>query len=396
MASLFKLTIENYRSFYSAQTLDFGNPMRRVNAIFGSNASGKSNTAHAISTIKNCIRNSAAANWRLPYDPFLLRVGSNAKPTRFSMSFEVDGETYDYSFSFDATHIVEETLLKKSKNTQKKRLIFERNSSGQLNKSAVKEGFGANLLKRTRPETLLITKAREDNVPYSNAVFDFIDCLLVVPGNDFPGIQQTYIDRLQKDSGLREETIALLKRCDFSIRDFRIVPVPIPEEILNTAPLDDEMKEHLRGVMGNTLRTVHAVRDDERTVNEFVEFDFGGQESLGTQKFLAVAVPIVDALRHGKIVYIDEYGAYMHAVLADSLIQVFIEQSENTEAKLIFNTHSTSVLNGLKREEVLFVEKGLSEESYISSLADRGVRKQEPFEKRYREGMYGAIPVIRG
>lgn len=395
MTSLLKLSISNYRSFYSEQFLDFGNPANHVSAIFGSNASGKSNTARALNTIKNCIINSSSANWSLPYEPFMLLVGSDKEPTTFSMTFESRGDVYSYSFSYNAVKILEEQLSRKSPNTEKKRLIFRRSEDGSLNASAAKEGFGKTLMARTRPDTLLITKAQEDNNPYAVAIFEFIHNLVVIPGDDAPGIHQMFLDKLKKDPELEQKTIQLLKRCDFSIRDFQIVPTPIPEDVLNSFPFDDDFKNSLRGATSNTLRTVHAVRDYERTVTGTVEFDFVGQESLGAQKFLSLAIPIVDAMLYGRTVYIDEFGAYLHNTLAAALIKIFKEESAGTGAELILNTHNSSILNELERQEVFLVEKGLGEESYITCLAERGARKNEAFEKRYRDGLYGAVPFIQ-
>ena len=395
MTSLLKLSISNYRSFYSEQFLDFGNPANHVSAIFGSNASGKSNTARALNTIKNCIINSSSANWSLPYEPFMLLVGSDKEPTTFSMTFESRGDVYSYSFSYNAVKILEEQLSRKSPNTEKKRLIFRRSEDGSLNASAAKEGFGKTLMARTRPDTLLITKAQEDNNPYAVAIFEFIHNLVVIPGDDAPGIHQMFLDKLKKDPELEQKTIQLLKRCDFSIRDFQIVPTPIPEDVLNSFPFDDDFKNSLRGATSNTLRTVHAVRDYERSVTGPVEFDIVGQESVGTPKFLSLAIPIVDAMLYGRTVYIDEFGAYLHNTLAAALIKIFKEESAGTGAELILNTHNSSILNELERQEVFLVEKGLGEESYITCLAERGARKNEAFEKRYRDGLYGAVPFIQ-
>jgi hypothetical protein len=49
----------------------------------------------------------------------------------------------------------------------------------------------------------------------------------------------------------------------------------------------------------------------------------------------------------------------------------------------------------LEREDIYLIEKNLSEESIITPLKQRAVRESEAFEKRYRNGLYGGVPIIR-
>ena len=111
MPSLQSYAIENYRSFYSRQILDCRfEKGKEVTALFGPNSGGKSNTARALALIQYIILNSSAANWILPYEPFLLREGAINKPTRFTLCFEHSSRNYIYSFSYTSERIVDEEL----------------------------------------------------------------------------------------------------------------------------------------------------------------------------------------------------------------------------------------------------------------------------------------------
>jgi AAA15 family ATPase/GTPase len=397
MAQLLSIKIKNYRSFYSEQELSFGDTSaRNVTALYGPNSGGKSNTARALLTVLNIIQNSAEANAVLPYDPFLLRSGSDEEPSRFEIRYEYCGKYYTYVFSYDRERVIQEILYERSEKVNKRKIIFSRDKDGTMNPSANKYGFGRKLLSKTRSNTLLITKAREDNNKYSNGLFAVFDSLAVIPG-DALNLHGLAIELLRRDPSLKERTIKLLRNSDFSIRDIIIEDIPVSEEMLAGLMLPDEIRQSIIQGGGTTVRTAHIVRDADRKAVGSKQFDLIGQESMGTKAFFEVAVPIVDALEYGKTLYIDEFGAYFHPMLADMIIGLFKSESNTESASLVLNTHSTSIMaNGrLNREDIILVEKNLNEESVITPLTDKSVRQDENYEKRYRQGLYGGVPIIR-
>jgi AAA15 family ATPase/GTPase len=393
MSDLLKFSIKNFRSFYTEQSLSFGvDAARPVTAIFGPNASGKSNTAKALSVIKEFIINSADANSRLPYFPFALRTGAAKEPSKFTIIFEQSGRQFNYSFAFNKEQVVHEKLSEKSMNTSKMRLIFERDANGDLSPSADKHGFGKTLRQRTRKETLLITKAREDNNQYSNTVFEFLNSLTIVLGDDTES-RGLCMKMLRHNPDLRAKTIDMLQDFDFSIRDMKIDEVYINAEMADSMHLSDDAASRRL----NWFNTTHAVRDEEKTIVDTTLLDFITQESLGTQKFVETIVPIIDALENGKTVYIDEFASHFHTKLSNSILNLFLSPDNTNNARLILNTHNTGIMSNqsMNRESFVLIDKGIDEQSIITPLADMSVRKDEAFEKRYREGLYGAVPIIR-
>ena len=358
MIELTSLSIENFRSFNEPQTIEFAEASKRkITMLYGSNAAGKSNVVKALKKALNCIAHSSSANWRLPYEPFLLNSVSSESPSCFKLAFRYDNRSITYSFSFDGQRIVEEKLQEQSTNSEKQKTIFARDNNGRLNSTAAKFKFGKRLAQKTRADTLLITKAREDNNEYANMPWD-----------------SRFIEMLRDDEELRSKTVNLLNKCDFAIRDIAIRRAPLPEGLLDSLPIEippslkSEMME--RGVI--EFKTIHAVRDGEGTVVGYRDFDFGSMESMGTRKFFEVAVP-----------------------LAGTIVSMFKEQAENMEpAKLVVITHNTAMMDSLDRDEVILMEKTLGEESRAFSLKDAGARKNDAFEKRYRAGYYGGVPQI--
>ena len=396
MAELLSFKIANYRSFYAEQELSFeeDGSQRKVTAIFGPNSGGKSNTAKAMAVFRSCIQNSASANWVLPYDPFLLRDTSVGEPTVFAARFRSGDYEYSYAFAYNSTRVVSESLSFKKTSTGKQTLVFTRSEDGSLSNSAVKFGFGKKLVSKTRQETLLITKGREDNNEYSNAVFDLVDSLGVIVGD--VDLHPTLVQMLKENPVLKDRVLALLRKCDFAIRDIVVEDAVIPDGVLDQLPLDETTKRALASGMAraSVFSTVHFVRDSESTVVNRANLDFVSAESMGTRKFFEMAVPMLDALSRGMTIYIDEFGSYIHPTLLNVLIDLF-RSDDAGGACLIINTQNSAVMDaGLNRGDIVFVEKNLAEESRISTLEHRGVRSNEAFEKRYRSGLYGAVPKV--
>jgi hypothetical protein len=121
------------------------------------------------------------------------------------------------------------------------------------------------------------------------------------------------------------------------------------------------------------------------------------RESGGTIAYLSLLGPVVDALRKGIPLLVDELDASLHPLLAIELIRLFNSPSSNPNgAQLIFNTHDTNLLSSgvLRRDQIWFTEKGPDASSHLFPLSDFKPRRQENLENGYLQGRYGAIPFI--
>ena len=75
---------------------------------------------------------------------------------------------------------------------------------------------------------------------------------------------------------------------------------------------------------------------------EMVEFDFEANDSQGTQRFFAVAGLLMNSLRNGALVVIDELDASMHPLLTRQLLELFQSAEANKNgAHLLFTTHDS-------------------------------------------------------
>ncbi len=109
-------------------------------------------------------------------------------------------------------------------------------------------------------------------------------------------------------------------------------------------------------------------------------------------------VPLYLVLQDGELAVLDELSASLHPSLVREIIRYFHDPKRNPKgAQLVFATHDTSLLSGrlFRRDQVWFTEKNQRGATDLYSLQDiKGVREDEPFEKGYLRGRYGAIPFF--
>ena len=400
-SQLLKFKIKNYRSFYDEQVIDFstGKAPRAVTAVYGPNASGKSNIMKALGLMRWFIINSTAANIvDIPVEPFMLKEGFADRPSEFEIEFIGSGRHFIYGYAV-TKNAVHREYMREYASTTKKSLstIFDR-ENGELNASAAKYNFGKKLNEATRPTSLLITKARENNNEYANILFEWLENINVLFGAADETMQWS-ITQLRNDKKLAEDVLELMKEADLWIRGFNVEDVDIPVELINQLPFSEEVKRTMLNApdKASAVKTLHALRDtNQKIVGEQI-FDMISNESSGTQKFFSLAAPIVNTLQTGKVLLIDEFGAYLHPDMCNFIVALFKSEKNKFNAQLIINTHDTSLMSQdgpLARDDILFVEKNQVEETVISALSEKSTRLDDRFEKRYRQGLYGAKPQL--
>jgi AAA15 family ATPase/GTPase len=111
----------------------------------------------------------------------------------------------------------------------------------------------------------------------------------------------------------------------------------------------------------------------------------------------ALAVPILDTLKNGEVLVVDELDARFHPLMTRTIIDLFNSNDTNPHnAQLIFMTHDTNLLNKIvfRRDQIWFLEKNKEGVSDLYSLVEFKVDKNSDFENDYIKGKYGAIPFI--
>ena len=426
---ILEFSVENFLSFKDLQTLsmvgvksfkehentntfilDDKHKILKSAAIYGNNASGKSNFIDAIGFMRLFVQFSfrdalsdEKEKRKIPYERFKLSTETDDEPSFFEMIFTINDRKYRYGFEITEEEVISEWLFH---TTSKETFLFKREKENfEINKSSFEEGI--DLTKRTRPNVLFLTLVAQLNGQISNEVVDWFKDLNVISGIHDRGYKRYTINKLKKDSKFSKWLSAFVEFLEIS-------KLTTDEETVNQSELEElkekEKDEELINFLSSLqklqvkqnkrdkLITWHRKYDENNILVDTVPFDFETNESEGTKKLIYLLGPWFDTLNNGKVLLVDELDSRLHSSLVLKLIE-FFHKENTTKAQLIFAIHNTSILNYnvLRRDQIWFIDKNQFGCSELYSLADfksEKVRKKSAFDKNYLEGKYGAIPFF--
>lgn len=350
-----------------------------VAAIFGANASGKSNILESINAMKeNIIHFSLKDKKTINTIPFLYSENKRTEPTEFEVFLTSYDREYRYGYTFTNDQVLEEWLYKRklSKNKTKWQAIFERNKQNIKYNSQKKYNYlheYNHLIDSTMLVLSFFYNKKLKNIDDFNRVNDFFENYIVFNSANNIDFKQFlnlyYIDIIVKD-----KTLKFLQQFDPNIEDFIV-----------------RCREDKSGKKDFEAYTVHNGKEYPIDI-----------ESNGTQKLIYIYVFIYLALNLGNIIIIDELDCQLHPLILRKLVQMFHDKTINkNNAQLIFSSHNIIVLdkNQLRRDEIWFVEKDNKGYTDIFSLAEfkteeKHIRSDVDYGKHYLAGRFGAIPYL--
>lgn len=378
---------ERLSKYKRANTLDIGRTaVLKSLLIFGPNGAGKSNLLAGIKTMRQMvINNPAKATDALPATQFLLDPDSGHAETRFAVDFKKKDVEYRYEFSYDQKAIHHESLVRVRGNRET--TYFERVEQEFLTlPSALTE-----VAERTKPNTLFLFMAQQNNDPEAIAVMTWFDeDLIFVADFDEAEIPEG-LAVLVRSERVKQQLLRFLHFADFNIVDIDLLegqPMPTSGYIVPTLKT------------GPQLLTLHKVYDADGQYTGKTKKMTMASESRGTQKILMIALSIINAELNGngKTLLFDEFDDSLHLELSQALIKIF--NSEANRNQFILTTHELQLLDSaLRVDQIYLVEKdfrGVSEMSSIFDFRDsRNTSRQGiSYMKRYIEGRFGATPII--
>ncbi|MFZ4666925.1 MAG: AAA family ATPase [Prochlorotrichaceae cyanobacterium] len=367
-------------------------------AIYGANASGKSNIAKALNFMKKFIINSSKETQStdsIPVEPFRLSTETENQPSFFELVFLLDGKIYRYGFEADRDKIVSEWLfyVPKTKETN----LFNRNT--QHIKASKK--YKADIIvqqKLTRNNALFLSVSAQFNVEIAEKILKFLDGnISMISGLRDDGYRHHTISCLIEQENAKD-ILELVKRLDVGITGLKIEQIPITSDMLPDSMHEEVKVFILKNVdHATTTQTIHKKFDQEGNFHTNEEFDIDEQESEGTQKLFAIAGVLVTTLKQGKVLIVDEFDARLHPLMSRAIVGLFNSKETNPRnAQLIFMTHDTNLLSPkiFRRDQIWFTEKNRYGATDLYSLAEYQIPENASFENDYIEGRYGAIPYI--
>ena len=405
MVTLLQFTVGNYRSFHQARTFSMvpssiqDNPKECVvaeghyryltaAAVYGANSSGKSNLVMALATMKRMVLNSVKLNDHdfLFYDPFLLAEDSGNQRTHFEIVYlDADETRVRYGFDYTLRQIEREWLFISKKN-KKELPYFVRDEEGiGVDEMLFAEGIG--LEERTNDNRLFLSLVAQLGGTISKNVLDFFNSGYNVI------------------SGLNSQGYEGLTERQFLNKEAESVDALQFFKDLQLGFIDIETDEHEieKGRKAIDVFTVHNIYNKDGEITGKQRFRFDYCESQGTQKLFELAGPLFEALRHGRLLVMDELDAKMHPLISQHIIKLFSSEKTNQHhAQLLFTTHDTNLLSShlLRRDQIWFTEKDKAESTDLYSLMHIVLpdgtkpRGDGNLERNYIKGRYGAVPYL--
>ena len=411
---LIQFNFKNFKSFREEATLDLSaakmtefsdrvvtigsEKILPVAAIYGANASGKSNIYNAFEYMSEYVAESfkygdeEESFEEFRPTPFLFDSTSADAESSFEVYFTLPGDkaekVYNYGFCIDKNGVTEEWLNSKAKTARKFSTVFYRGTSDdELELSGFPKNSRDNIQVALEKQVLIISLGAKLKIAKCKAIRDWF------LANEFADFGDPVTNfflhrRLPKgfveDKGVQQKVVEYFASFDEHIKDFRIERVPH----------DGESKEDTF-----KINALHKMIDSD----DMAEIPLS-LESAGTLKMFALYPELQEVLEKGSVFFIDELNARLHPLLVRNFILTFLNPKINTNhAQLVFTTHDTWQLSNqlLRRDEIWFVEKDVQGLSTLYSLADFvdedgvRIRKDESYEKNYLLGKYGAIPDLK-
>jgi len=368
----------------------------RSAVVYGANAGGKSNLIKAIQYMRGVVLESATIiqpGQTFAVQPFRLDNRSASQPTEFEVTFILDDVRYQYGFAMTPQRIVSEHLLVYK--AFKPQRWFERNFDAKSGQDVYEFGPGLKGAKSlwegaTRPNALFLSMAVQLNSDALRPVFDWFSTGLVIFNEQAQLSPQTSIHMLKQAEG-RKQICEFLTAADISIADIEVVSRRVPGQAVHFDLVAGRTEVRTEDVEEHQLRFSH-VTEQGQAVFDLMD------ESNGTRNLLFLTGPVLDILKKGLTLVIDELDTSLHTLLVRELVRLFHRPEVNSGgAQLIFTTHDTSLLDApdlFRRDQVWFVEKDKEQASTLVALSEFSPRKNEALERGYLMGRYGGVPFL--
>lgn len=375
-------------------------------AIYGANASGKSNLIKSFSFFRWFILNSSQLSDHsdeIEYFPFLLDESSQFKPSQFDIEFITNGNKYRYGFEINKIQVVSEWLFETNKN--KENLLFIRDRD--IIEISNRFSEGEKLEDKTRPTSLFLSVVAQFNGKISTEIIKWFRNTNAIHGlND--SLYQNFTANMLKNQKAREALINFIKLVDLNISNFDVEERDFDENF-DGANISNTLKKELikqfkKQKQINIITKHKRYNKDFKPLQDEVYFSLNREESEGTRKFFNLAGPILDSVLTGKILFVDELEAKLHPAITNLIAKMFNSKWGNPKnAQIVFATHDSNLLSAgiFRRDQIWFTEKTRYESTDLYSLSEyklskdnSKVRKDSNYEINYLKGKYGAIPFL--
>ncbi len=404
-------SVENYRSIKSEQLLSFysdnkpkhhmGNisyiepeiGLLKTTAIYGSNASGKTNLLLALETLTKLI--TVSGDWKDGdridvYEPYLLSKSTLDKETTLEIEFYVKQQRYRYVIKFNSHQITYEKL--DHYRTAKPSNIFTREDPKDWKNVKFGDSYkgGKKQFAFFENNSYLAKAGNSPESPeFIRDIYNFFRRdVITLQTNHRVGILDW-----EKKPGYSKVVDTFLGKADFGINNFKFDDVELPENFSFPEGMPAEFKERLAADFSKKETFFH-----KSDFNELVPFD-KSMESRGTNRLFKLVPFFTMVLQNGSVLFVDEIEMSFHPHIAELIIKLFNDPTVNiNNAQLIYTTHDMSLMSQefMRKDQIYLSTKSPELGTEYINLEDfeGSLKDSSPFSKWYNEGRLGGIPEI--
>ncbi|MDR2632933.1 MAG: ATP-binding protein [Treponema sp.] len=412
---ILEFSIENTYSIKERQTISFeavddngddddrhiinigGKKLLKLAAIYGANASGKSNIIKAFNFYIQFILDSFTAlkpYEKILFEPFLFVENPERSSGFFEIVFYFEQIWYKYQIRLNREKVLNESLSVIEKDNET--IIFSFNA---IDNTHICKMEDEKLLQFVRHNATFLSAAAQFNHMFLGKIYRHLKNVIIsLEEPAFFDYTRNMLHNEQKRIG---DITRLFNKAGIDHLGDIIIQKKVMlrsvdatdenNEILRSIDTEDKTKETLRMIdmadVSVTKEIMFAHEYDKKYILSFFS------ESMGTRRFFELAGPLMDCIHHEKNMFIDEIESSLHDDLLDFFIRTFLENTK--ESQLLFTTHNQNLLDSplLRNDEVWFAQKDNSGGSEFFSLAEfKDIPVNVSRRELYKAGAFGASP----
>jgi len=369
-----------------------------VSAIYGANASGKTNLLSAISLMKRMVLTSHRNEEEEEMPRYSFAFSEKKEPTEFEINFYTNTSNkefglFTYGFSYNKEQIITEYLYIKSIETNRKKHFFERTVDNEgkskfafTGSNIKKDAFRNIVSKNILQNRLFLSSMVNGEFGKSNELIPITQYFrnLNINTNFTDGMPYMFFhhNTIKMIEGDGKEKI---------IKHLRKIGILIDDIII------EETKEKDFYLPNKSIKFIY-----KKANGENVSLDMFRDESQGTRQFLSILADWITALEEGGVIIVDELDSSLHPDLLVYLVKTFNDLNINKRnAQLIFTCHNTVLLSpektdglDLRKDQVWITNKDNNKTELYSIAEIKGLRQDTPLEKAYFAGIFGGKPLL--
>lgn len=385
-----------------------------VAAIYGGNASGKTNLFEALRFARDMVTEGVHLDELIPTNTFRLDSKTAERPSSFSFEILVGDTIFEFGFAATRKAVLEERLVKITSSSEK--VLYDRRGGHvDFHKSLAKDPRLRFAFEGTQDNQLFLTNTVFQKIKAFRPVYDwFRDALLLIapdtrlgPFRMISAEKDDFYDSMSRTLPSLDTGIIRLGGEKIPLGN-----IDMPEEW--EAMLQKELKEgmtfYVKEDQDNGDHIIITREDNRLIARKLVTFHAmpGGmeikfdaqEESEGAQRVMDLLPAFLSLMSPNSrtVCVIDEIDRSLHTLLIRQLIEQYLTGcSGHARSQLLMTTHNTHLMDQklLRRDEIWVTERdGFGTSSLVSFSEYKDIRYDKDIRKSYLQGRLGGVPRI--